>query len=163
MQTKTHWKKLTNPNYLGAWDVPEGEEIEVKLLEVKKELVTGAGGETSECIVASLENRKPMILNKTNCKTIKAIFGTPYIEDWKGKVIRLYVDPKVRAFGEITEGLRVKAEKVDQRQKLSPTSERWSGAIEALQNGKCDIAYIRKNFRVTEENIKKLQEATNAQ
>jgi ABC-type amino acid transport substrate-binding protein len=161
MQTTTHWKKLTNPNYLGSWDIDQGESLEIKIVRVQKELVTGIGGDKSECIVATLDGYKPMILNKTNCKTIEKIFGTPYIESWKGKTVKVTTE-KVKAFGEVVDALRVVPEKVDDRAELSPESDRWAGAVEALQNGKCDIAYIKKNFRVSADNIKKLQEETNA-
>lgn len=157
----THWKKLTNPNYLGSWDIEPGKDLEVKILRVEKQVVVGVGGEQSECIVATIENHKPMILNKTNCKTIEKLFGTPYIEAWKGKTVRLTTE-KVKAFGEVVDALRVKAERVDARPELTPKSERWQGAIDALKNGTCDLALIKKNFKVNQENIKLLQEAHNA-
>lgn len=156
---KTHYKKLMNPNYLGSWDVPEGKTLQVKIARVDKELVTNPEThEKEECVVATLDGYKPMILNVTNCKTIKKIFQSPYIEDWKDKTIEIRVE-KVRAFGEIWDALRVVPQKVDTREELTPDSKRWSGAIEALQNGKCDMEYIKKNFKITPKNIKLLEES----
>jgi len=48
-----------------------------------------------------------MILNKENMKLIQKVTGTPYIEQWEGKVITLHVVP-VRAFGETVDAVRVK-------------------------------------------------------
>ena len=50
---------------------------------------------------------KPMIVNATNAKTIQKLFKSPYIEDWAGRKIEIYVE-KVKAFGELVEALRIK-------------------------------------------------------
>lgn len=156
--TKTHYKKLMNPNYLGSWDVdPEVGYLDITIIRVDKELVSGIGGEKEECVVATLKDHKPMILNATNLKAIKKVFQSPYIEDWKNKTVRVQVE-KVKAFGDIWDALRIKVEKIDSRENLTPDSPRWSGAVQALKDGKCKIDYIKKNFKVTAENIKKLQE-----
>ena len=63
----THWKKLTNPDYIGAYDFAENEKRVVKILEVKQSPVMGADGKKQDCIVATLENSKPLVLCKTNC------------------------------------------------------------------------------------------------
>ena len=51
MENKTHWKKLTNPNYLGAYAFQPGEEKTVTIKEVKREAVQNQKG-TEECTVA---------------------------------------------------------------------------------------------------------------
>ena len=82
---KTHWKKLTNPNYLGSYAFQPGEEKTVTLKEVKREVVQNQNGK-EECTVAYFEEDvKPLILNKTNCDMISKVWGTPYLEDWTGK------------------------------------------------------------------------------
>lgn len=109
----THWKKLTNPDYLGAYAFQRGEEKLVTIDRVRQELVTGPEGKKSECIVAHFKQPgiKPMILNHTNAKTIERLCGTPYIEEWAGKSVVLIVS-KVQAFGEQVDAVRVKLEKV---------------------------------------------------
>lgn len=156
---KTHYKKLMNPNYLGSWDVdPEVGYLDIKITNVSKELITGVGGEKEECILARLENQKPMILNATNCKTLKKIFNSPFIEDWKGKTARVQVE-KVKAFGDVWDALRIKADKnIDTREELTPDNKSWQDAVQALTDGKCTMAYVQKKFRVSEVNVKKLLE-----
>lgn len=76
MSDKTHWKKLTNPDYLGSYAFQPGEEKTVTIKEVKRELVfnPSASGK-EECTVAYfVEDIKPMILNTTNCKTIAKVW-----------------------------------------------------------------------------------------
>ena len=107
----THWKKLTNPNYIGAHDLQPGQELIVTIESVTNELVKCFDGKSLKeetCIVAKIKGaKKPMILNKTNCKIIARNLNTPYIEDWTGKSITIYA-AKVKAFGEVTEALRIK-------------------------------------------------------
>ena len=105
--SETHWKKLTNPNYLGSYAFEPGEEKIVTIDHVVQEEVTGQEGKASMCIVAHLVNEKPLILNKTNCKAISKLLNTPYIEDWAGARITLAVQ-RVKAFGEDVEAVRVK-------------------------------------------------------
>ncbi len=88
---KTHWKKLTNPNYIGAYSMPEGKDLTVEITDVKREVVKGEGGKTDECTVLYLKDSKPMILNVTNSKMISKVHNTPFIEEWIGKKITLYV------------------------------------------------------------------------
>lgn len=103
---KTHWKKLTNPNYLGSWSFQPGEEKTVTIKEVKQEIVKNQNG-SEECTVAYFEEDiKPLILNKTNAEMIAKVWGTPFIEDWKGLRITLKVK-KISAFGEMVDAVRV--------------------------------------------------------
>lgn len=106
--SQTHWKKLQNPDYLGAYSLNPGEDLILTLAAVRQEKVTGADGKKEECMVARFrENVKPMILNVTNCKTIEKLYKTPYIEEWSGRKIQLYAE-KVKAFGDIVEALRIR-------------------------------------------------------
>lgn len=106
--SETHWKKLTNPNYLGTYSLTPGQDIILTISRVAKETVTGADGKPEECIVCYWqENEKPMILNKTNCKTITKLLKTPYIEHWAGHRIQIGAE-NVSAFGERVDALRVR-------------------------------------------------------
>jgi hypothetical protein len=109
-QNLTHWKKLTNPNYIGSEILQPGQELKLTIEKVQKEQVKTAEG-SQECIVAYFKGgQKGMIINKTNAKIITKILDTPYIEQWAGKSIIIYA-AKVRAFGEMVEALRVKNQK----------------------------------------------------
>lgn len=107
----THWKKLTNPNYIGAHDLQPGQELTIVIESVSNEVVKCFDGKSLKeetCIVARFKGaKKPLILNKTNCKIIAKKTDTPYIEEWAGKSITIYA-AKVRAFGEMVEAIRVK-------------------------------------------------------
>lgn len=105
---KTHWKKLTNPDYLGAYSIENGADIIATIKSVAVENVTGADGKKEQCtVIRFVEDLKPFICNKTNAKMIEKIWGTPYIEEWSNKKIQLYA-AKVKSFGEMVEALRIR-------------------------------------------------------
>lgn len=104
----THWKKLTNPDYLGAYSLEDGQDIILTIERVQVETVTGPEGKKEECMVCHWKERtKPMILNSTNAKMIQKLLKTPYIEEWSGHKIQIGVE-MVKAFGEIVDALRVR-------------------------------------------------------
>ncbi len=107
---KTHWKKLDNPDYLGAYALQPGHDLVVQIKSVGQEEVYNPTNNKKEvCTVAHFTEKgvKPMILNVTNCKTISKVYDTPYIEDWIGKYVSVYI-AKVPAFGEKVEALRIR-------------------------------------------------------
>lgn len=104
---KTHWKQLTNPDYIGAYSLVDGKDLNVKIVKVVREMVTGANGKKEECTVAHLIGQKPFILNKTNCKTINKIAGTPFVEDWANLTITLFATT-TNLKGETVECLRIR-------------------------------------------------------
>jgi hypothetical protein len=126
--TKTHWKKLTNPDYIGTYILSPGEERTVKIMSVERGMVAGVNGKKEECTIAHLENEKPFILNRTNCKTITKLYGTPFIEEWSGKSVTIYA-AKVNAFGEEVEALRIR-----QRVPAAPKPKDYTEQIRAVEN-----------------------------
>lgn len=117
---KTHWKSLTNPNYLGGYSIPQGQDIIVTIDYVKREEIIGAGGKKEFEVVAHLKDGVlPFILNKTNMKTIQKLYKSPYIEDWSGRAIQIYFDPAIKFGRETVGGLRVR-DFVPKQQKSLP-------------------------------------------
>ena len=106
-QIKHHWKQLINPDYIGAYTLNGQKEMNITIIKVVREMVTGNGGKKEECTVAKLKDMKPFILNRTNSKTITKLAGSPYIEDWEGLTITVYATTTSVA-GETVECLRVR-------------------------------------------------------
>ncbi len=147
--TKTHWKTLINPDYIGAYWLPHGEDVTVTIDYVVREQVTGSGGKKEECTVAHMKGGvKPFILNVTNSKTIAKLYGN-YIEDWAGKSITLYASTAKLA-GEVVECLRVRP-KVMQRQKPAITETRLIAALTKIASGDYTAEKLRENFALTDE------------
>lgn len=111
MENLTHWKKLANPKYLGSHDlfVTDGKygKMVLTIKSVNQEEVLGENNRKDMCLVAHFaENVKPMILNRTNCKAITKVSGSPALEKWTGTRITIQVS-KVKAFGEVHDALRI--------------------------------------------------------
>lgn len=158
METKkTHWKKLENPDYIGAYSLDQGKDLTVTIEAVKRELVTGTGGKKEECTVAYLHGQKPFILNRTNAKTISKIYGTPYIEEWVGKSITLYV-AHIKAFGEDNvECLRIRMTKHETLPELKISdTKNWDKVVKAIQGG-YTIEQIQTKWFISAENIETLK------
>lgn len=152
---KTHWKKLNNPDYIGAYELMNGDEateLVVQIESVSKELIKGP--KTEEGIIAKLKGQKPLILNATNAKMITKLTDSPYIEDWSGISIILYV-AKVRAFGETVDALRIKDE-LPSKKALTPKHPKWSSAKESIKAGQTTVEAIRQVYTLSDANEKKL-------
>src|SRR5690606_1388628 len=130
--SKTHWKQLVNPDYLGAYSIPEGEDLTVMIESVASEEITGTNGKKEICSVARLKGNKPWILNMTNQKAISRLYG-PYIEDWQGKPVTLYASTTKLA-GEAVECIRVRPQ-VATRQKPTIPDDRFKKAIGQIKAG----------------------------
>lgn len=161
METKTHWKKNFNYDYMGAYSLPEGKDVVVTIKELKKEMVTGPNNRKEECFVCYFtDSDKPMILNRTNCKTIEKLYGTAFIEDWPGKKIQLYA-ASVKAFGDVTEALRVRDIKPDPKidttdiiakmkecKTLTELQKLYVGLPKAVQGYK-DVLKLKEELKTT--------------
>jgi hypothetical protein len=145
MENQTHWKNEFNYDYLGSYSLLPKEERILTIKETVKRKVKNVDGKEQECFVAIfVENEKPMILNKTNCKIISKIYNTPYIENWKGIRIIVY-SAQVKAFGEAVDALRVK--------NINPDSNLLDQIIELFEIKKDSLTQEQKAaaLRVTSQ------------
>lgn len=158
---KTHYRKLRNPNFIGSYELMTGGEpkdMVVEIVSASKDVVQN-GDKKEEAMVIKLKNQKPFIVNSTNAKSIAKALGSPYVEDWSGKLITLYV-AKIRAFGETVDALRVRPEapKAPTLPDLNPKHPKWDGAVKAVKEGKTTIEAIRKQYSLNDENEKLLKD-----
>ena len=159
-ETKTHWKKLHNPDYLGAYYFNPGEDIIVTIKKVQNEIVTGTDGKAENCsVIYFAENIKPMILNVKNSKMITKLTGSPYIEDWPGYKIQLYIT-KEKVFGVVDDVVRVRPQLVaNKKEALTPKSEKWAAAISSLAAGTTAIDKIKNYYELSQNDEKELLQA----
>jgi len=153
-----HWRKLTNQNYLGSYSLEENGEYKNKVVtitKVEKLPVQGADGKAEDCVVASLQDEKPFILNKTNLKTIEAVAGTPDVDKWVNLRIELTVK-KVRAFGETTDALRI-VPKAPALPLLDADHPQFDKIKEVIKSGAYTIADVKKKYSMSNATEKLLQ------
>lgn len=153
MTTKTHWKLLINPDYLGAYSLPNGEDATVTIDFVQTEEITGSQGKKEHCTVAHLVNQKPMILNVTNSKSIAKLYG-PFIEDWAGKKITLFATTTKLA-GDVVECLRIRPQ-VAVKRKTPITDDRLDKAIASIKAGTFTTIKLHETYILTDDQAAKV-------
>lgn len=146
--TKTHYKRLMDPDYIGAYALNENEDLTVVIDVVRRERITGTGGKQEECTVARLRGQKPFILNSTNQKSIARLYG-PFIEDWAGKPITLFASTTKLA-GETVECLRIRSS-VARPDPPTITDERLQKAIAQIKAGAYTVEKLHDSFWLTQE------------
>lgn len=146
----THWKRLVNPDYLGAYSLDKGKDMTLTIKKVVREIVKGTGGKKEECTVAYFnEPVKPMILNRTNSKTIQKVYSTPYIEEWAGKKITVYA-ATTKLAGEEVECLRIRANAPGLK-KIDIGSAEFDNCVLALKSGNYTIEQVKSKYELTAE------------
>src|SRR5690625_4641827 len=109
---KTHFRKAFDSPYLSSADIVEPTTLTIKYvrLEPDRTKKTKDVFNTAHFVEKEIrrgEALKPMILNATNSKTMRTLTNSPFLEDWKGVRVTVYVDSNVRFGREVTEGLRI--------------------------------------------------------
>lgn len=104
-----HWKKFMNKEFLGVWDLPESGKMEIVFSSFENKEIKDQNGNPQTVFIGN-NDKKPMILNKTNCALLERLFSSPNIENWTGKPV-IITSKKVRAFGTTTDALRFSMDK----------------------------------------------------
>ena len=152
---KIHWKKVFNSDYLGSCDLDNRNDLKAVIKSVTVKNVKGPDGKEQERNVATFTdaNIKPMILNATNCKLIKKFARSVYINDWNNIPIQIYVKDDIKAFGEVTEGLRIRPNQpVMSKPNLTPDMPAWNKAVEYLLTSEGTIDAIKARYNLTPAN-----------
>lgn len=153
-----HYKKLYDYKYIGDYMFPDNQDWIVEIESVGKEVVTGEKGRKEECVIMRFHGvKKPLILNKTNAKTISIVANSTDTEDWPGVKIALYVDPDVKMKGVKVGGVRVRSTppEAPKKPEMTPDHKRWPEAVKALKSGKL-ITDIEAQYFLNPENRERL-------
>jgi hypothetical protein len=162
MENKTHWKKVFNSDYLGSCDLDDGKDLKAIIKSVSVQTIKGQDGKSQDRNVAKFTDPKikDMILNATNCKVVKKFAKSVFINDWNNIPVQIYVKDDIRAFGDITEGLRIRpVQPVMEKPKLNPKSPAWPKAIEFLKTPAGSIEAIKEKYDLSAADEKALKKA----
>lgn len=163
-ENKTHWKTQFNYDYLGTYSLPDGKDIVLTIQRAIKQDVIGNDGKKEQLLVCHFkENVKPMIINRTNCKTITKVIGSPYLEDWTDKLIQVGA-VSVKAFGDVVDALRVRpfAPKPAQPEKLTVETGTavWNNIVKLIQQGR-KVEEAQTKYIFTKEQVRELMQIQN--
>jgi len=102
------FRKYMDKNYLGSWDVPEGDDLILTVDHCERNEVQNERGSEKKLVMYFKETGyKPMILNTVNSEAISEAYGSKRVEDWEGKKIAITTE-KVKAFGSMKDALRIR-------------------------------------------------------
>lgn len=166
MNDKTHFRKAFDSPYLSSADIVEPTNLTIKHVRLEPDKTKKTRDLFNTAYFAEPEIRpgeklKPMILNSTNSKVMKQLSGSPFIEDWAGVAITVYVDNAVRFGKETVEGLRISPVPPQKRliaTKQKITDERLANAIVKIKAGEYTKERLLEQFVLSEEQDKMLQE-----
>lgn len=157
----THYRKVFDSPYLSSADIVEPTTLTISRVtqEVDKTKKTKDVFNTAYFAERELrpgEKLKPMILNATNSKQVANMTGSPFIEDWQGVRIIVYVDKAVRFGKDTVEGLRLRA--APSRRQIGPEDGKaWENAKAAfLRDGNLDAVLAR--VEISEEHQAQLRQ-----
>lgn len=164
-ETKTHYRKAFDSPYLSAADVVEPTVLTIGkvVLERDKTKKTQDSFNTAYFVEKEIrpgEELRPMILNATNSRTMRSLTGSPFIEDWAGTAVTIYVDTNVRFGRDTVEGLRISTE-LPRKEKpwLEKGTPAWGHATAAVKRDR-SFGAIEKRMQISAENKEALwQEA----
>jgi hypothetical protein len=150
--SKTHFKKAFDSPYLSSADITGPTTLTISHVRLE-ENKAGRKDEKhntayfSEKEIREGEALKPMILNVVNSKTLKALTGSPFIDDWQDVRVSIYVDSSVKFGRDMVEGLRISTK--PPKPAAPPVTPKQLDAIAALrQDGKLKpetIAWIESH------------------
>lgn len=169
--------QMRESEYLGAEDIDDGVEPVLTISGLWNGMVTLQRGKENKDVLTFAEERvpgimqvRPMIVNSTNRKVLRKLYGDAKASTLTGKQIQLYIDHKVRdpQDGGLTDGIRIRAHKprVQQRPQVPPCTD-CGKPIQAAMGKSTDwlAAYTEKNYGVPlcAECAQKRKEATAAE
>lgn len=105
-----HWRNEFTSNFFGSHLMPaNGGDMVVTIRSCGPENLTTTDGSQKRSLVLHFEGDiLPLVLNKTNARQIAKLLKENDYTKWAGHRIQLYVDHKVKAFGEIVDGIRIR-------------------------------------------------------
>jgi hypothetical protein len=102
----THWRKLRNEKYLGAWDFEHGKEYKFLISKVQSEKIPSrTGGEDLRPVIYTSTSPKGIVLNVTNAKMVEILYGSE-IENWSNKTVIVTIR-KEKVKGEMIDVIRL--------------------------------------------------------
>lgn len=152
--------QMRDSEYLGAEDIDDGVEPILTIAGLWNGKVTLQRGKENKDVLTFVEERvpgiyqvRPLIINSTNRKTLRKLFGDAKASTLVGQQIQLYIDHNVRdpQDGGITDGIRIRPHKprVPKQEPVPPCTD-CKGLIEPAmgKDARWLAAYTAKNYGV---------------
>ena len=152
--------QMRESEYLGAEDIDDSVEPVLTISGLWNGMVTLQRGKENKDVlsfaeerVAGIYNVRPLIVNATNRKVLRKLFGDAKASTLVGKQIQLYIDHKVRdpQDGSMTDGIRIRPFKprVAQQAPVPPCTDCGGEIVAANDRSPSYLAaYTAKHYGV---------------
>jgi len=154
METKKHhYRNVFKSDHLSSSDLEDlienKESLIFTITHAKQEYgVKVAGKKMDANIIYFKEPIKPMVVNATNGKILKAFTGSPMVEDWNNVLVELYIDENVKAVtGGLTQGVRIRQ---IQPQAVKVKKDFTEASFEAAKNANATKEKIESIYNLTD-------------
>lgn len=149
MSEKIHYRKAFASPYLGSADIVEPMVFTVSRVALEPDHTKRTKDEFNTAYFVEKEIRpgepmKPMILNVTNCTTLKAMTGSSFINDWLDVRVTIFCDPTVKYGREVVGGLVI-SQHAPEKKRLTPENKTgWSNAKAAYKRDGDLVAVLKR-------------------
>lgn len=167
MMTKDKLRQLTGDErlgqmreseYLGAEDIDDDVEPILTIAGIWNGMVTLQRGKENKDVMSFVEERvpgimqvRPLIVNSTNRKVLRKLFGDAKASTLVGQKIQLYIDHKVRdpQDGGLTDGIRIRPHRprIQKQEPVPPCADCGEEIQPAMgKDARWLAAYTAKNY-----------------
>lgn len=152
----THWRTVMSTKYLSGDELPD-DGLTVQIIGYDEETFFSPKTKKEEAhiVLKFKELKKPMIMTNRKAKQIEKALDTAMMSEWSGRYVNL-VAVTEKHFGEFFKVVNVKTAKPKVLPELSPESNNWDTACEAIKEGRTDVSVIREHYKLSNINEKKL-------
>ena len=154
----THYRKVFDSPYLSSADIVEPTPLTIGRVTQETDKTKKTKDVFNTAYFAERELRpgeklKPMILNATNSKEMAKLTGSPYIEDWQGVRVVVWVDKAVKFGKDTVEGLRLR--QAPTRKEITPaTAQAWQFAKNAyLRDGNLEAVLAKADMTAENQRL----------
>ncbi len=153
--------QMRDSEYLGAEDIDDGVEPILTISGLWNGMVTLQRGRENKDVLTFSEERvpgimqvRPLIINSTNRKTLRKLYGDAKASTLVGKQIQLYIDHRVRdpQDGGLTDGIRIRPHKprIQQQAPVPPCADCGQEIAPAMgKDARWLAGYTAKHYGVS--------------
>jgi len=158
---KTHYRKAFDSPYLSSADITEPTRLTIVRVALEPDKSKKTKDVMNTAYFAEREIRpgeklKPMIMNATNSKTMKAITGSAFLEDWVNVPVTVYVESGIKFGRETVDGLRIMRQ--PNRPQITPAQRnRWEAAKAAFRRDG-NLEAVLSKADISDEHQRQLME-----
>lgn len=147
---------MKDNKYLGAWDLEVDGKYEPKMVTIEKiyqDTFVGEMGKEDKVFIKLKEFSKPMVCNRSNFKRLETFFESFDPNSYIGKQIVITTE-KVKSPQGLVDALRFSTRPLPKKELPTLNEDQLEKAIEAVKSGRTTIEKIKKQYTITDDQLK---------